>query len=104
MRPALAQNSEKSYLGRAIVFQADGQSERALEDCQQAVRVNPNSSAGYLCRAEAYIKMSAPDRAVEEVNRALVTAQTLNQPLPLLNELAQSLPAARREREVARQT
>jgi tetratricopeptide (TPR) repeat protein len=97
---ALAPNSEKSYLGRAIVFQADGQPQRALEECEQAVRVNPNSSAGYLCRAEAYIKMNAPGRAVEEVNRALVTAQTLNQPMPLLNELAQSMPAA--EKEVAK--
>jgi tetratricopeptide (TPR) repeat protein len=98
----LVPNSEKSYLGRAIVFQADGQPQRALEDCEQAVRVNPNSSAGYLCRAEAYIRMNAPGRAVEEVNRALVTAQTLNQPLPLLNELAQSMPVA--GKEVARQT
>jgi tetratricopeptide (TPR) repeat protein len=97
----LVPNSEKSYLGRAIVFQADGQPQRALEDCEQAVRVNPNSSAGYLCRAEAYIKMNTPGRAVEEVNRALVTAQTLNQPLPLLNELAQSMPVS--GKEVARQ-
>jgi tetratricopeptide (TPR) repeat protein len=91
---ALAPNSEKSYLARATVFQADGQPQRALEDCEQAVRVNPNSSAGYLCRAEAYIKMNAPGRAVEEVNRALLTAQTLNQQLPLLTELAQAMPAA----------
>ena len=88
---ALAPNSDKSYLGRAVVFQADGQPQRALEECEQAVRANPNSAAGYLCRAEAFLKMNATARAVEEINRALVAAQALNQPMPLLSELAQSM-------------
>jgi len=91
---ALAPNSDKSYLGRAVVFQADGQPQRALEECEQAVRANPNAAAGYLCRAEAFMKMNATARAVEEINRALVAAQALNQPMPLLTELAQSLPVA----------
>jgi tetratricopeptide (TPR) repeat protein len=91
---ALAPNSDKSYLGRAVVFQADGQPQRALEECEQAVRANPNAAAGYLCRAEAFMKMNATARAVEEINRALVAAQALNQPMPLLNQLAQSIPVA----------
>ena len=91
---ALAPNSDKSYLGRAVVFQADGQPQRALEECEQAVRANPNAASGYLCRAEAFMKMNATARAVEEINRALVAAQALNQPMPLLTELAQSMPAA----------
>jgi tetratricopeptide (TPR) repeat protein len=91
---ALAPNSDKSYLGRALVFQADGQPQRALEECEQAVRANPNAASGYLCRAEAFMKMNATARAVEEINRALVAAQALNQPMPLLSELAQSMPAA----------
>jgi tetratricopeptide (TPR) repeat protein len=91
---ALAPNSDKSYLGRAVVFQADGQPQRALEECEQAVRANPNAASGYLCRAEAFMKMNATARAVEEINRALVAAQALNQPMPLLSELAQSMPAA----------
>lgn len=102
---ALAPNSEKSYLGRAIVYQADGQPQRALEECEQAVRANPNSSAGYLCRAEAYIKMNSPSRAVEEINRALVTSQALNQPVPLLDQvasqLAQSTPPSEKPLPVA---
>jgi tetratricopeptide (TPR) repeat protein len=72
-------------------LESNGQPEQALNDCQNAVRINPNSAAGYLCRAESYLKMKLADRAVEDVNRAVVTAQTFNQPLPLGGALAQAL-------------
>ncbi len=88
---SVAPQSEKAYLGRADVLESDGQPEQALNDCQNAVRINPNSAAGYLCRAESYLKMKLADRAVEDVNRAVVTAQTFNQPLPLGGALAQAL-------------
>ena len=87
----VAPQSEKAYLGRADVLESDGQPEQALNDCQNAVRINPNSAAGYLCRAESYLKMKLAERAVEDVNRAVVTAQTFNQPLPLGGALAQAL-------------
>jgi tetratricopeptide (TPR) repeat protein len=88
---SVAPQSEKAYLGRADVLESDGQPEQALNDCQNAVRINPNSAAGYLCRAESYLKMKLAERAVEDVNRAVVTAQTFNQPLPLGSSLAQAL-------------
>ncbi len=88
---SVAPQSEKAYLGRADVLESDGQPEQALNDCQNAVRINPNSAAGYLCRAESYLKMKLAERAVEDVNRAVVTAQTFNQPLPLGGALAQAL-------------
>jgi Tfp pilus assembly protein PilF len=87
----VAPQSEKAYLGRADVLESAGQPEQALNDCQNAVRINPNSAAGYLCRAESYLKMKLAERAVEDVNRAVVTAQTFNQPLPLGSSLAQAL-------------
>jgi tetratricopeptide (TPR) repeat protein len=88
---SVAPQSEKAYLGRADILESAGQPEQALNDCQNAVRINPNSAAGYLCRAESYLKMKLAERAVEDVNRAVVTAQTFNQPLPLGNSLAQAL-------------
>jgi len=87
----VAPQSEKAYLGRADILESAGQPEQALNDCQNAVRINPNSAAGYLCRAESYLKMKLAERAVEDVNRAVVTAQTFNQPLPLGSSLAQAL-------------
>jgi tetratricopeptide (TPR) repeat protein len=90
----VAPQSEKAYLGRADMLESNGQPEQALNDCQNAVRINPNSVAGYLCRAESYLKMKLGDRAVEDVNHAVVTAQTFNQPLPLGSSLAQALQAS----------
>jgi len=87
----VAPQSEKAYLGRADILESAGQPEQALNDCQNAVRINPNSAAGYLCRAESYLKMKLAERAMEDVNRAVVTAQTFNQPLPLGSLLAQAL-------------
>jgi tetratricopeptide (TPR) repeat protein len=46
---------------------------------------------GHLCRAEAYLRMRSPEGAVEAVNRAMLTAQLTNQPVPLVNFLGQSL-------------
>jgi tetratricopeptide (TPR) repeat protein len=88
---SVAPQSETAYLGRAGILESAGQPEQALNDCQNAVRINPNSAAGYLCRAESYLKMKLADRAVEDVNRAVVTAQTFNQPLPFGSSLAQAL-------------
>jgi tetratricopeptide (TPR) repeat protein len=88
---SVAPQSEKAYLGRAGILESAGQPEQALNDCQNAVRVNPNSAAGYLCRAESYLKMKLAERAVEDVNRAVLTAQTFNQPLPFGSSLAQAL-------------
>src|SRR6185295_18371391 len=86
--------SDKAYLGRAGMFEAAGHADLALNDCQNAVRINPNNVAGYLCRAESYLKMKLAERAVEDVNRAVVTAQTFNQALPLGSSLAQAIQAS----------
>jgi tetratricopeptide (TPR) repeat protein len=65
-----------------------------MADCDNALRINPNSFAAYLCRAESYLRQGAPDRAVEQVNQALLTAQALDQPSPLPNDLLQSVQTA----------
>jgi len=91
---ALSPNSEKALLGRAAALLGSGQVARALADCDGAVRINPNSSAAYLCRAQSYLRMRSTDRAIDELNQALLTAQITSQPLPLLSDLRQSmLPA-----------
>jgi tetratricopeptide (TPR) repeat protein len=80
--------SEKLFLARAADFQSAGQSERALAECEKAVRLNPNSAAAYLCRAESHLKLNDVSHALEDVNRAVVTGQTLQQPLPFVDDLA----------------
>jgi tetratricopeptide (TPR) repeat protein len=89
-RPALL---EKVYLGRASTWLTRGEVERALSDCDTAIRLNPSSSPGFLCRAEAYLRMRSPELAVEAVNRAVLTAQLSSQPLPMFSLLGQSLEA-----------
>ena len=65
-----------------------------MADCDNALRINPNSFGAYLCRAESYLRQGAPDRAIEQVNQALLTAQALDQPSPLPTDLLQSVQTA----------
>ncbi len=88
---SMAPGSELAYLGRAVALRAEGQVERSLADCDSAVKINPNSVSAYLCRAASYLKMDAPGPAVEQLSLAMLTAETLHQPLPLLQEVGQSL-------------
>lgn len=93
MAISLAQGpvAERAYLGRASALLTRGEVERALSDCDAALRLNPNSSAAQLCRAEAYLRMRSPELAVEAVSKAVLAAQALNQPVPLLSYLGPSI-------------
>jgi len=85
--------AEKAYLGRASALLTRGEVDRALSDCDTAIRLNPNSSPGYLCRAESYLRLRSPELAVEAVNRAVLISQLTNQPVPLLSYLGPSFAA-----------
>ena len=92
---AAAPNSDKGYLERAAALRSQDQLAGALADCDTAGKINPNSVAPYLCRATTYLKMNATGPAVEQINLAMTTAQTLHQPFPLPPELAQLLGTAK---------
>lgn len=94
---SLAPNSEKAYLGRAAAFQSAAQKELAMADCDAAARINANSSAAHLCRARLYLQSSSPGRALDEINQAMLVAQALNQPSPLLSDVSQLLRAGAAE-------
>ncbi len=45
--------------------------ERALADCNEAIRVNSNAAGAYLNRGNVYLAKSDPDRALADFNEAL---------------------------------
>jgi tetratricopeptide (TPR) repeat protein len=87
----VAPMSDKAFLERAALLRTQDQVAKSLADCDAAVRINPNSVGPYMCRAAAYLKMNATGPAVEQINLAMVTAQTLNQPSPLLQDLGKMM-------------
>jgi len=92
---SLTPDTEAAYLGRAISLRNQGLHPLALADCDNAVRVNPSSPAGYLCRAESFNKTGAPDRAIEQLNQAVVAAQALHQPFTILSDLLTAMSGNR---------
>ena len=48
-----------------------GQLEQALEDCDEAVRRDPNHAVAYNVRGSVYRKMGEYDRAIEDLDHAL---------------------------------
>jgi tetratricopeptide (TPR) repeat protein len=88
---SLAPGSEKALLGRSASLLRTGKLDLALHDCDGALRINPNAVPAYLCRAEYYLQTSSPTRAVDEINRAMLTAESLDQPLAFLNDTWKSM-------------
>lgn len=56
---------------RALAYSLKGMFERALNDYDQAIKLNPNFAAALNNRAWAYFKLGQPEQGEEDVERAL---------------------------------
>jgi len=59
-----------SYVGRAQDFMEAGEMDRAIADCDQAIRLNPNYFYAFFYRGHAYLKKDQFDKALSDYRRA----------------------------------
>ena len=48
-----------------------GQYETAIEDCTEAIELDPDNVSAYLCRGLAYEKLGQSDQAIEDYETVL---------------------------------
>jgi len=65
------QNLANTYTRRGIAYARKGQYDRAIEDLDQAIRINPNYVLALINRGLAYALMGQPDRAIEDLDQAI---------------------------------
>ena len=56
---------------RCALFTKIGEGERAISDCDEAIRLNPDFVSAYNNRGAAYVVLGAEERAVQDYDRAL---------------------------------
>jgi tetratricopeptide (TPR) repeat protein len=61
----------KNYLDRGIAYELKGQYDRALEDFNKALALDPHLPDAYSKRGVVYAKMRKPERAIEDCNKAI---------------------------------
>lgn len=66
-----AQDRANALSSRCGWWWAKKDSDRALTDCNEAIRVNPNTAGAYLNRGNVYLSKSDPDHALADFNEAL---------------------------------
>jgi tetratricopeptide (TPR) repeat protein len=59
------------FVTRATAYQREGQLERAIQDYDEAIRLDPSSATAYYNRGVAYGTKGDWDRAIEDYNQAL---------------------------------
>jgi len=59
------------FVTRATAYQREGQLERAIQDYDEAIRLDPSSATAYYNRGVAYGIKGEWDRAIEDYNQAL---------------------------------
>jgi len=60
-----------AFVGRGQTYRLKGDYDRAIDDCDQAIKLGPGLSFAYLGRASAYQAKGEFDRAIEDDDRAI---------------------------------
>jgi tetratricopeptide (TPR) repeat protein len=60
-----------AFLGRCQSYRSKGEYDRAIEDCEQAVKLGPDLSFAYLIRSSAYQGKGEFDRAIKDDDRVI---------------------------------
>lgn len=66
-----AQDRASALSSRCGWWWTKNDSDRALADCNEAIRINRNTAAAYLNRGNVYLNKSDPDRALADFNEAV---------------------------------
>ena len=59
------------YVSRGAVFEKKGDSDRAIADFSEAIRINPRSADAFFIRANAYSRAGDFDRAIADYNETI---------------------------------
>jgi tetratricopeptide (TPR) repeat protein len=65
------QDLAKDFSNRGTAYGRKGQLDRAIEDFDQAIRLNPNDAVAFSNRGAAYARRGQPDRAIEDYDQAI---------------------------------
>jgi lipoprotein NlpI len=65
------QNLAVAFSDRGIAYARKGQYDRAIEDLDQAIRLNPNYAVAFSNRGLAYARKDQYDRALEDLDQAI---------------------------------
>lgn len=63
--------SARKYALRASAFNGLNQPEKAIADCERAIRLNPHEAKAFLERARAYLLLARYHEALDDVNWAI---------------------------------
>jgi len=67
-------NLAEAFKDRGNAYFGNGQYDRAIDDYDQAIRLNPNFAAAFYDRGLAHVHNGRPDRAIEDFGRATMLA------------------------------
>ena len=65
------QNLAVAFYNRGNAYANKGQPDRAIQDYDQAIRLNPNLAEAFYNRGTAYAIKGQPDRAIEDFDQAI---------------------------------
>ena len=60
-----------TYVNRALAFYDLGQHQRAIQDYDHAIKLNPNYSCAYYNRGMAYMDLRQLERAIQDCEQAI---------------------------------
>src|SRR5215475_9343965 len=60
-----------AFYNRGIAYRGKGQFDRAIQDYDEAIRLNPNNASAFFMRGNAYAGKDQYDRAIEDYDRAI---------------------------------
>ncbi len=60
-----------AYLGRGLIFEGQGQIDRAFEDYSKAIALVPSYYKAYINRGNVYSKMGQPDKAIADYDKVI---------------------------------
>jgi len=65
------ENLAKAFLNRGFAYDRKGQYDRAIEDYDQAIKLNPNFVLAFVDRGDAYNSKHEYDRAIQDLDQAI---------------------------------
>jgi tetratricopeptide (TPR) repeat protein len=66
-----ALSAELSSIENTVAGAREDQPDRAIEDLDQAIRLNPNYALAFSSRGLAYARKGQPDRAIQDYDQAI---------------------------------